>query len=79
MPAEQTVAALEHVLASQFYGARKRLAGTRLVATDRQWSAGEGPDEIRGPTGDLLLLATGRAAGLAGVSGPGAERIAAAL
>ena len=28
---------------------------------------------------DLLLVATGRAAGLDGVSGPGAERIAAAL
>lgn len=79
MPAEQTVAALEHVLASRFYGARKRLAGTRLVATDREWSAGEGQDEIRGAVGDLLLVATGRAAGLAGVSGPGAERIAATL
>lgn len=78
-PAEQTVAALEHVLASRFYGARKRLLGTRLVATDQEWSAGEGPDEVRGPAGELLLLATGRAAGLAGVSGPGAERIAAAL
>lgn len=79
MPAEQTVAALEHVLASPFYGARKRLAGTRLVATDREWAAGNGQDEIRGPTGELLLLATGRAAGLAGVCGPGAERIAAVL
>lgn len=79
MPAEQTVAALEHVLASPFYGARKRLLGTRLVATDQEWSAGAGPDDVRGPAGDLLLLATGRAAGLAGVSGPGAERIAAGL
>lgn len=79
MPAEQTVTALEHVLASPFYGARKRLAGTRLVATDREWAAGKGQDEVRGPVSDLLLLATGRAAGLAGVSGPGAARIAAVL
>ncbi|KLL09681.1 MULTISPECIES: hypothetical protein [Protofrankia] len=42
------------------------------------WAAGEGPEEIRGPAGDLLL-ATGRAAGLAGAPGPGADRIAAAL
>ena len=68
-----------HVIASPFSGARKRLSGTRLVATDQEWSAGKGPDEVRGPAGDLLLLATGRAAGLAAVTGPGAERIAAAL
>ncbi|WP_405954247.1 maleylpyruvate isomerase family mycothiol-dependent enzyme [Streptomyces phaeochromogenes] len=74
-PHEQTIAALEHVLASPFYGARKRLRGVRLVATDANWSRGEGQDEVRGPAGDLLLLATGRAAGLTGVSGPGAERL----
>lgn len=74
-PQEQTIAALEHVLASPFYGARKRLRGVRLVATDANWSRGEGQDEVRGPAGDLLLLATGRAAGLTGVSGPGAERL----
>lgn len=74
-PREQTIAALEHVLASPFYGARKRLRGVRLVATDENWSRGEGQDEVRGPAGDLLLPATGRAAGLTGVSGPGAERL----
>ena len=78
-PQEQTIAALEHVLASPFYGARKRLRGVRLVATDANWSRGEGQDEARGPAGDLLLLATGRAAGLTGVSGPGAERLATVL
>lgn len=62
-----------------FYGARKRFRGTRLLATDLEWSAGEGPHEVRGPAADLLLLATGRDAGLAGLSGPGVERIAAAL
>ncbi|MGW3424135.1 maleylpyruvate isomerase family mycothiol-dependent enzyme [Streptomyces phaeochromogenes] len=78
-PQEQTIAALEHVLASPFYGARKRLRGVRLVATDANWSRGEGQDEARGPADDLLLLATGRAAGLTGVSGPGAERLATVL
>ncbi|MGJ6967161.1 maleylpyruvate isomerase family mycothiol-dependent enzyme [Streptosporangium sp. G11] len=79
MPAERAVAGLGRVLNTGFYGAPKRLRGTRLVATDLDWSAGEGPDEVRGPAGDLLLLATGRAAGLAGLSGPGVERAAAAL
>ncbi|MGW5468846.1 maleylpyruvate isomerase family mycothiol-dependent enzyme [Streptomyces chartreusis] len=79
MPAEQTVAALRHVVASRFYGAAKRLRGVRLVATDADWSTGEGAAEARGPVGDLLLLATGRPAGLAGLSGPGVERLATAL
>ncbi|GII05443.1 maleylpyruvate isomerase family mycothiol-dependent enzyme [Planobispora takensis] len=79
MPAEPAIAALEHVRTSVFYGARKRFRGTRLVATDAEWSAGQGPDLIRGPVGDLLLLATGRAAGLAALSGPGVARVAATL
>ena len=76
MPIEQTVAALEHVRASRFYGARKRFADTRLVATDCDWSAGEGPHELRGPVGDLLMVATGRPAGLAALSGSAVDRIA---
>ncbi|WP_369216134.1 maleylpyruvate isomerase family mycothiol-dependent enzyme [Streptomyces flavofungini] len=80
MPVEQTVAALAHVVASPFYGARGRLRGVRLVATDADWSTGTAAgEEARGPAGDLLLLATGRPAGLAGVAGPGAERLARAL
>lgn len=62
MPTEAAVASLEHVHNSAFYGARKRFRGTRLIATDADWQAGEGPDEIRGPVADLLLLATGRTA-----------------
>lgn len=65
LPVEQTIAALDHVRASRFYGARKRFAGLRLVATDCDWSAGDGPRELRGPVGDLLMIATGRPAGLA--------------
>ncbi|MFJ2769232.1 maleylpyruvate isomerase family mycothiol-dependent enzyme [Streptomyces sp. NPDC087300] len=80
MPGPQTVAALGHVVASPFYGAKKRLRGVRLVATDADWSTGPGPREARGPAGDLLLVVTGRAAGLAGVTGAGAtvlgERLA---
>ena len=44
----------------------------RLIATDYPWSAGDGP-EIRGPVRALLLLLTGRPAGLADVTGPGAD------
>ncbi|GAA2810289.1 maleylpyruvate isomerase family mycothiol-dependent enzyme [Nonomuraea dietziae] len=79
MPEGPVMAALAHVHDSSFYGARKRFLGTRLVATDLDWSAGEGPDEVRGPAGDLLLLATGRVSGLAALSGSGTQRIAARL
>jgi uncharacterized protein (TIGR03083 family) len=71
MPAEPVIAAIEHVRTSAFYGARKRLRGTTLVATDLDWSAGEGPDEVRGTAADLLLLATGRTTGLSSLSGLG--------
>ena len=42
------------------FHAKRRLAGTRLVATDVEWTAGDGPEEIRGPIEALLLLLTGR-------------------
>lgn len=59
-PTERVVAALDHVLASRFYGARKRVRGLRLTATDADWSAGDGPEQVRAPAIDLLFLATGR-------------------
>ncbi|MCT2582879.1 maleylpyruvate isomerase family mycothiol-dependent enzyme [Actinophytocola gossypii] len=79
MPVEQTIAALDHVRTSRFYGARKRFAGLRLTATDCAWSAGEGHRELRGPVGDLLMVAAGRPAGLAALSGSGVDQVAAAL
>jgi uncharacterized protein (TIGR03083 family) len=75
MPPERVQPALEHVWSSSFYGARKRFAGLRFVATDVDWSAGEGA-EVRGPSGELLLLLTGRPAGLDGLDGPGAAEAA---
>ncbi|MEU2177921.1 maleylpyruvate isomerase family mycothiol-dependent enzyme [Nocardia sp. NPDC019219] len=79
MPVEQAVVGLEHVLRSRFYGSQKRLRGIRLVATDAEWSSGTGTTEISGPLSDLLLVATGRAAGLAGLTGTGVERLTSAL
>lgn|SRR5689334_15759840 len=42
------------------FWARRRLRGTRLRATDTDWSAGDGDTEIQGPIAALLLLMTGR-------------------
>ena len=41
------------------FGARKRLRGLRLVATDTDWSVGEG-SVVEGRVRALLLLVTGR-------------------
>jgi uncharacterized protein (TIGR03083 family) len=79
--ADRALPALDHAWTSPFYGAGQRFDGLRFVATDLEWSTGTGPREVRAPASDLLLLATGRAAGLAGTTGPGAgaaqERMAA--
>lgn len=70
MPVERVVPALDHVWMSPFLGTPKRFAGIRFEATDVDWARGEGAHELRGPAGELLLVATGRPAGLAGVIGP---------
>lgn len=53
-------------------GAKNRIAGVRLRATDTDWSHGTGP-EASGRAIDLLLAMTGRPAGLAGLTGDGVE------
>lgn len=79
LPSEQAAAAATHVCRSAFYGARKRLRGTTLIATDIDWTFGTGPDEARGAVAALLLVATGRPAALPELTGPGVDRLTAAL
>lgn len=69
------VPVLTYVVANRLLGAPKRLAGLELMATDTSWSSGEGP-QVRGGVADLLLVAAGRPAGLAGLTGPGVEGLA---
>jgi hypothetical protein len=73
------VPALEYAVDASFYGAAKRLAGLRLVATDADWSHGEGDRELHGPAGDLLLVTTCRTAGLEALEGPGVDDLATRL
>ncbi|MBV9325912.1 MAG: maleylpyruvate isomerase family mycothiol-dependent enzyme [Chloroflexi bacterium] len=56
-------------------GAKKRIDGLTLVATDADWRHGQGP-EVTGPIMSLVLAMTGRSAGMADLSGPGAETLA---
>jgi uncharacterized protein (TIGR03083 family) len=78
MPLAHVLPALQHVAGSSFYGVRKRFAGLRFAATDLDWADGEGA-EARGPGGELLLVLTGRAAGLDALDGPGVAEAAARL
>jgi uncharacterized protein (TIGR03083 family) len=51
-------------------GAKKRIAGLKLRATDADWSHGDGP-ELSGPVVSLVLAMTGRKAALDDLSGDG--------
>ena len=71
MPEDRLVAALDVVPGlGGFVAAKQRVAGLRLVATDVDWSHGEGP-EVRGPGEAILLAASGRPATLDELQGDG--------
>src|SRR5262249_52946397 len=53
-------------------GAKQRIDGLSLRATDTGWSTGSGP-EVAGPHLSLILAMTGRSAALAGLSGAGGD------
>jgi uncharacterized protein (TIGR03083 family) len=55
-------------------GAKKRITGLTLRATDADWSTGNGP-EVQGPAMSLLLAMTGRTAALEDLSGDGVETL----
>ena len=56
-------------------GAKKRIEGVRLRATDADWSNGDGP-EVSGPVLALVLAMTGRKEALGDLSGDGVEVLA---
>ena len=54
--------------------ARKRLKGLRVMATDVDWTHGDGP-EVRGPAEAIVLVALGRDVALADLDGDGVVRL----
>jgi uncharacterized protein (TIGR03083 family) len=56
-------------------GAKKRIAGLRLEASDANWSHGDGP-EVSGPIVSLVMAMTGRKAVLDDLSGEGVATLA---
>jgi uncharacterized protein (TIGR03083 family) len=74
-PEEAVVELLDFYKGSNtLIGTKSRIAGLRLVATDTDWSYGDGP-EVSGPAMSLLLAMTGRPAGLDDLSGDGARQL----
>ena len=70
-PTEATVQVAEFYKGSNLIdGAKKRIEGLHLQATDSDFSHGEGPD-VKGPTIALVLAMTGRKAALVDLDGDG--------
>jgi uncharacterized protein (TIGR03083 family) len=57
-------------------GAKRRISGLRLKATDANWTNGDGP-EVSGTLSSLILAMTGRREVLADLSGEGVTTLAA--
>jgi uncharacterized protein (TIGR03083 family) len=82
MPLAAAHLSIERVWPNLFpFRAGRRFARIAFTATDCSWSGGEGTP-VEGPISAILLVLTGRAAGLSRLSGPGVteveERLAAA-
>ena len=71
LPADDYIAALDHLKGVQpVFGAKKRIAGLTLRATDAAWSTGTGP-AVEGSAQQLLLAVAGRRAALDQLTGDG--------
>jgi uncharacterized protein (TIGR03083 family) len=55
-------------------GAKRRIAGLRLRATDNEWTYGDGP-EVSGPLVSLILGMTGRKGAYRDLEGPGVDTL----
>ncbi|MCV6984793.1 maleylpyruvate isomerase family mycothiol-dependent enzyme [Mycobacterium shinjukuense] len=75
IPAERLTRVLWLTPRNPRLGARPRIKGLRLRATDVDWVHGRGP-EVTGPGEALLMAMAGRPAALADLSGPGTATLA---
>jgi uncharacterized protein (TIGR03083 family) len=75
IPAESLRTALNFALTAPRILGALRTRGVRLVATDLDWTHGNGP-ELRGSGEALLMAMAGRAAALDDLDGPGKAKLA---
>jgi uncharacterized protein (TIGR03083 family) len=75
-PEETLVALAEFYKGSNLLiGAKRRISGLRLKATDSSWTSGDGP-EVTGPLASLVVAMTGRKQVYADLSGEGVVTLA---
>ena len=75
VPVEAARLSVERVWPNLFpFRAARRFAGIGFSATDCTWSGGQGA-AVEGPIGAILLVLTGRPAGLSRLSGPGVSEV----
>lgn len=76
VPAESLITVADFYKRTQLLiGAKKRISGLQLKATDTGWQTGEGP-EVSGSTMSLLLAMAGRRPALDDLTGSGVEVLA---
>ncbi|GIF63539.1 hypothetical protein Ais01nite_15740 [Asanoa ishikariensis] len=79
VPAHAAAAAAARIWSRPWlFRAMKGLRGLEFAATDTAFRAGSGP-VVEGPAIDILLLMTGRRAGLRGLTGAGADALRARI
>jgi hypothetical protein len=68
----------DFVATSVIFRAKRYISGVRLVATDMEWSRGNGP-EVNGSAEALVMVMAGRRRALDELSGKGLVRLRAGL
>ncbi|MFC7546733.1 maleylpyruvate isomerase family mycothiol-dependent enzyme [Plantactinospora sp. GCM10030261] len=76
IPADRLLPALRFALRAPALPAKRNAAGLKLIATDAEWTAGEGP-EVAGPLEGLLMATAGRPDALADLTGAGLATLSA--
>lgn len=75
IPAERLSSVLQFARTAPTIGAAKRIRGLTLVASDLDWTAGNGPT-VEGPAEALLMAIAGRHGTVQELSGPGQQTLA---
>lgn len=75
IPADRMRCALQFARNAPTIGARTRLRGLTLIATDLGWTAGHGP-AVEGPAEAILMAIAGRRGAVQELSGPGQPALA---
>ncbi|MGH3766414.1 MAG: maleylpyruvate isomerase family mycothiol-dependent enzyme [Pseudonocardiaceae bacterium] len=75
IPGDRMLCVLQFARTAPTIGAAKRIRGLTLIATDLDWTAGNGP-AVEGPAEALLMALAGRPGAVAALSGPGQRILA---